>query len=195
MIEKDKYYPPKTCEMPKLPDNFGKTLLSHILNVTLSSGGPSDYVAAAYSINFIRSSDLAIQEYNLARKALVEFIETPNNVMSPLFLTIGHLEFCINAMRRAIRFSRHKHGPKLPRIDVISSNVSYRIRNIRDAIEHTDERIRDEKIVQGKFLMLAVKSDGIELEGKEILYSELAEWLKQLHELSSIVAAYREENN
>lgn len=96
-------------------------------------------------------------------------------------------------MRRAIRFARYKDGPRLPRTDVVSSSVESRIRGLRDAIEHTDEKIREEKIKQGEFLMLAVKSDCIELEGKKILYSELAEWLKQLHELSEIVATYRED--
>lgn len=193
MTEQPKNWPPKTCDMPVLPDNYGETFLKQLLNVVFAKGGPSDFAAAAYSRNFVRLCDLAIQEYNLAREALIEYVNTPNNVMCPLFVATGHFEQCIHAMRRAIRFARHKNGPRLPRTDVFSFSVESRIRGLRDAIEHTDEKIREEKIKQGEFLMLAVKSDCIELEGKKILYSELAEWLKQLHELSEIVATYRED--
>ena len=192
MTDEVKNWPPRTCDMPELPENYGKAFLSHLLNVFFANGGPSDFAAAAYSRNFIRLCDLAIQEYNLARKELIKYVSTSNNVMSPLFVATGHLEQCIHAIRRAIRFARHKNGPRLPRTEVISSSVEYRIRDLRDAIEHTDERVREQKIKQGEFLMLAVNSNSIALEGKEIFYSELAEWLKQLHQLSEFVATYRE---
>lgn len=180
--------------MPELPENYGKTFLTHLLSVVLQRGGPRDFVAAGYSRNFIRLCDLAVQEYGLSRKALNEYVNTPNNVMSPLFVATGHMEQCIQAMRRAIRFARHKNGPRLPRTEVISREVEARIRNMRDAIEHTDERLREGRIQEGEFLMLVVRSDGIELEGNEILYSELTAWLTQLHNLSEIVATYREEH-
>lgn len=193
MTENLKNWPPKNCGMPKLPESYGKTFLTLLINVAFTNGGSSDFAAAAYSRNFVRVCDLAIQEYTLAREALIEFINTPNNIMNPLFVATGHLEQCIHAMRRAIRFARHKNGARLPRIDVISSNVEWKIQNMRDAIEHTDERIRKQEIQQGEFLMLAVKSDSIELDGKEISYTELAEWLKQLHDLSEVIATYRKD--
>ena len=194
MTEMEKNWPPKKCKMPKLPDNYGKTHLMHIISVFFINGGPSDFAAAAYSRNFTRLCDLAIQEYNLAREAFVEYIRTPNEAMSPLFVATGHLEQCIHAMRRAIRFARHKNGPRLPRTEVISREIESKIINLRGAIEHTDDKIRKGQIKQDDFLMLAVKNNGIELGGNEILYSELAEWIKQLHELSEIVATYREES-
>lgn len=191
MTIKDKW-PPKTCEMPELPEKYGNTFLTHLLNVVLAAGGPSDFAAAAYSRNFIRLSDLAIQEYKLARKSLIEYENTPNNVFSPLFVATSHLEQCISALRRAIRFARHKNGPRLPKMDVISAKTAYRIINLRGAIEHTDERLQKGQIRQGEFLMLAVKSNGIELDNKEISYSELADWLTQLQTLAEQVATYRE---
>ena len=194
MTEGTSSWPPKQCDMPELPEGSDKTFLADILNVVFTRGGPSDFAAAAYSRNFIRLCDLAIREYMLAREALIEYINTPNEVMSPLFHAVGHLEQCIHAMRRAIRFARNKQGPRLPRMDVISSDVESRIRNIRNAIEHTDERIRKGRIQKGEFLMLGVKSGSIELEGKEIYYSELAKWLKQLKQLAEYMASYHEKN-
>jgi len=176
--------------MPEIPDGYGIVFQTQLLNVYFNSGGPSDYAAAAYSRNFVRLCDLAIQEYRFARVTLMEYINTPNNVMSPLFIATGHFEQCIHAMRRAIRFARHKNGPRLPRTPVVSSDVASRIRNMRDAIEHTDERVRDKEIQHGDFLIMAVRSDGIELQGEDILYTELHEWLCQLQQLSEFVASH-----
>ena len=70
MSEESSNWPPQTCEMPELPETYGKTFLTHLLNI-VTRGGPSDFAAAAYSSNFIRLSDLAIQEYKLARESLI----------------------------------------------------------------------------------------------------------------------------
>ena len=120
MSEEYSNWPPQTCEMPEIPETYGKTLLTHLLNVTFARGGSSDFAAAAYSSNFIRLSDLAIQEYKLARESLIEYVNSPNNVFSPLFAATDHLEQCIHALRRALRFARHKNGPRLPRMEVIT---------------------------------------------------------------------------
>ena len=192
MTEETPNWPPKTCEMPELPKDYGETIILFLNSVIFVNCGRSDYAAASYSKIFIRLCDLAIQEYNLARESLISHVSSPNMVMSHLFVATGHLEQCINAMRRALRFARHQNGLKLPRTEVISSRVENRIINLRGAIEHTDERIRDKVIQEGEFFMLAVKSNAIELDGKEILFSELAEWLKQLQELAEKVATYKE---
>jgi hypothetical protein len=179
--------------MPDLSEESDKKILFHLLNVFFTGGGPSDYQAAAFSRNFIRLCDQATKEYELARQALMEQVSTPNNVMSPLFQAAGHFEQCISAIRRAIRFSRHKKGPRLPRTEVLSDRVEKKLRDMRDAIEHTDSRIRKGQIVDGDPIMLMVKSDSIELGGVEIYYDELARWIKQLNGLAEVVARYREE--
>ena len=49
------------------------------------------------------------------------------------------------------------------------------------------------KILQGQPFSILVKSDSIELSGMEIFYSELAQWIEELHSLSSNLAVYKEQ--
>lgn len=185
-------WPPKRCEMPDLSGEPDKKILDHLLNVFFRGAGPKDWRAAVFSRNFVRLCDLATREYELARASLVEQVNTPNNVMSPLFRAVGHFEQCLFALRRALRFARHKKGPKLHPSDVLSKIVTKRLRDIRDAIEHTDERIRKDQISENEPIMLVVKSDSVELGWNEIYYNELAEWIRALNKLAEFVAGFRE---
>ena len=81
---------------------------------------------------------------------------------------------------------------KLPKTDVMSQAVQKRIRELRDAIEHTKSRIPKEGKIEGELLMLAAKSDGMELDGIEVSCSELVGWLSELNQLAEFVATYRE---
>ena len=185
-------WPPKRCEMPDLSGESDKKILGHLLNVIFRGGGPKDWQADAFSHNFVRLCDLATHEYELAREALVEQVNTPNNVMSPLFRAVGHFEQCFSALQRALLFAHHKKGPKLPHSDVLSKRVRKRLRNIRNAIEHTDRDLRKGRISENKQIMLIVKSDSVELGGNEIYYNELAEWIRSLNKLAEFVVSYCE---
>lgn len=183
-------WPPKRCEMPDLSSESDKKILVHLLNVVFRGGGPKDWQADAFSHNFVRLCDLATHEYELAREALVEQLNTSNNVMSPLFRAVGHFEQCFSALRRALLFARHKKGPKLPRSDVLSDRVTKRLIDIRNAIEHTDRDLRKGRISENEPIMLVVKSDSVELCGNEIYYNELAEWIRALNKLAEFVVSY-----
>lgn len=185
-------WPPKRCEMPDLSGEPDKKILGHVLNVFFRGAGPKDWQAPAFSRNFVRLCDLATHEYELARATLVEQVNTPNNVMSPLFRAVEHFEQCLSALQRAQRFARHKKGPKLPPSDVLSKIVTKRLFKIRNAIEHTDDCIRKCQISENEPIMLVVKSDSVELGGIEIYYNELAELIRALNKLAEFVAGYCE---
>lgn len=186
-------WPPKRCEMPDLSGESDKKILGHMLNVFFRGGGPKDWQAAAFSSNFVRLCDLATREYELAREALIEQVNTPNNMMSPLFRAVGHFEQCFSALQRALLFAHHKKGPKLPHSDVLSNRVTKRLRDIRNAIEHTDKDLRKGKINENEPMpMMFVKSDSVKLCGNEIYYNELAEWIRALNKLAEFVVSYCE---
>ena len=193
-------WPPKKNEMPDLNGLDGKLVLNQMLNAVFRKAGPKERLARGLWFNYVRLVDQTIWEYNAARESLQKYIDTPNNEFSPSFLfrTSAHLETCINTIRRAIRFARrmrrHQHSPSISKLPVLSDSVGKRIDGIRNAVEHLEEEILNGKIGEGEPTTLIVKSDSIELANIEIFYSELADWIKELHELAVSMADYREED-
>lgn len=189
-------WPPKTNEMPDLSRLDTKLSLNVALNATLRAAGPLDRNARALWLNYVRLVDQLIWEYEAARHALQNFVDTPNNTLSPLFRAIAHMETLVNTMRRAIFFARrmrrHKDSPKIEKLNVLSGSAGDRLVEIRNAIEHLENKILKGKIAQGEPTTLLVQSDRLELLGHEILYRELADWAVELHDLAIELADYRD---
>ena len=190
-------WPPKTCEMPDLSDLNSKASLMLILNRMFAGGGPKDSKSYALVMNFIRIVDKLVVEYESARASLSEYINTPNNVISPLLVATGECESCITTMVRAInlgrRIRRDQNGPQLARtIPVLAKAVGSRANDMRNAIEHIDGQIVKDTWVPGEPVCLLLKNDRLELIGEELEYSELAAWISQLQQLAEQLAQYRE---
>ena len=190
-------WPPKTCEMPDLSGLNAKVSLTLLLNRTFRGGGPKNPKSYAFVMNFIRIADKLIVDYERTRAALNEYLSTPNNVISPLIYATNNCESCVTTMVRAIkpghRIRRDQNGPTIARkMSVLSDSVWHRVNGVRRAIEHFDERIRDNTWVPGDPLCLLLKSDRLELMGEEILYVELADWVRELNDLAIQLAHYEE---
>ncbi len=74
-------------------------------------------------------------------------------------------------------YRRNRNSPKIESLSVLSDNVARRVIDLRNSIEHLEERILNGKIAEGEPTTLFVKSDSIELTGIEIFYSDLADWI------------------
>jgi len=118
-------------------------------------------------------------------------------VIAPLFKASGHLETCIGAVWRAINFARRmrndKNSPIIPkRLPVLSKTVEKLISNIRNTIQHAEDKIKKNQMVEGGAIFLVVKSAALEIAGTEITYADLSNWIKELHCLASSLADYHE---
>ena len=190
-------WPPKTCEMPDLSDLNSKNALNFMLNIYFRGAGPKDKHAQMLVKSFARLLDKALYEYESARNSLLEDIKTPNEVMTPYFRTVDHLETCITTLQRTIEFARKirktSKAPVLPRkVNVLSDDTGNRIKKIRNAIEHMDKDIIQGKLKENDSIALVAKSDALELSGEEIYYNELANWLRELHSLAKIIINHNE---
>lgn len=189
-------WPPEKNEMPDLSGLNDKLTLGLILNAFFRGAGPRDSNARALWTNYIRLVDQMIREYNSAHDSLQEYIDTPNNVMGPLFKCIGHMENYINSMRRAIRFARKmRRNPSrlvVGRLAVLNDNNGGKVINLRNAIEHLDKAILNDEIAEGQSHTLLVNSDSISLAGIEIPYIELAKWIRELHTLAKNLIDFHE---
>ena len=190
-------WPPKTCEMPDLSSLNSKTSLTLLLNRVFAGGGPKDPKSYALVMNFIRVVDVLVTEYESARESLAKFVNTPNDVISPLLVVTGSFELCITTMVRAInlgrRIRRDRRGPTISRkMSALSDAVWERVNGMRNAIEHIDSELANGSWVPGEPVCLLLKNNRLELAGREILYSELAGWITQLQQLSEELAQYKE---
>ena len=147
-------WPPKTCEMPDLPRLNSKTSLTLLLNRVFAGGGPKDPKSYALVMNFIRVVDVLVTEYESARESLAKFVNTPNDVISPLLVATGSFELCITTMVRAVnlgrRIRRGRRGPTISKkMSVLSDTVWERVNGMRNAIEHIDSELANGSWVPG----------------------------------------------
>jgi hypothetical protein len=129
-------WPPTTCEMPDLSNLSANASLTFVLNRVFAGGGPKDPKSYALVMNFIRIVDHLVAEYEQTWAALTEFVNTPNNVISPIFYATNYCESCISTMIRAVRLGRRirndrKSPPLAKKIPVFSDQIWDRINNMR----------------------------------------------------------------
>lgn len=177
-----------------------------LVNYIFRGAGPKHREAYALVMNFVRLVDLAISEYELARKAMLQFKETTESLaLGQAIRASGHYEVCVSALKRAIDHLKairgHPMVPLVPQslqdllprgINVLSGRVESQVTDLRNAIQHLEKVIKKGEILEGQAIALAVNEDDIELGSNKILHSDLAKWLQELHELSSKVAKYWE---
>jgi hypothetical protein len=184
-------------QIPALPESvYTKSILNLILNrmagqVARVSRTPTGH---KLFLNVVRLSDKATSEYQSARETADDFAENWQMMrLSPYFRTVDHLESCVNALHRALlHLDAIRSNQSLPVIDRTAwrslSDAQTRLNDIRDAIEHTEERVRTGTIAIGDFPFLRADERHLELEGHQVKYSEMAEWLRRVHAIMNTLA-------
>jgi hypothetical protein len=189
-------WPPKRCDMPDLSQLSEKIVLNMMLNRAFLGRGPRDLKASALVANFVRLVEKTLIEYKNIHASLLEYVNTPKTHISPYIHAVNHMETCLISLNRCKNYIQRIKGIKaihqIPRdIKVLVKNNEKRIRNIRRAIEHLDADISQDLIPVDEMIAVVVKSDSVELYGIEIFFTELAEWIKELHSLASILSDYK----
>ena len=173
------------------------------VNRLFRGAGPQNPEAYALVVNFVRLADLAINEFELGREAILQFKASNENLaLGRAIRASSHFETCISTLKRAIDHLKairgHRKVPPslkylLPRgINVLSGDVESQVANMRHAIQHLEGRIKKGEILAGQPIILAINENDIELGAYRIRYSDLADWLKELHNLASKVSNYWE---
>lgn len=187
---------PKRSSMPDLSALFRKKMLTLLLTQVFQCAGANDYAARAFQTTFVRVTDKALEDYELARSAFQEFVtRSSNSVWSPLFRATGHMENCLSSLERIFRLARRllehpETSDLVSGVSALAPDVRKRISTIRNAMEHIDERLVNKKIKEGDLTMLFMGEDSIELQEISVQYADLARWLTELHDLADKVARF-----
>ena len=156
---------------------------------------PTDYATRAMVSTYVRVTERAVEEYEMARTQFSEFTNRPSNGhFFSLFRASDHLESCISHVDRACNFlrampKRAEIAGLIPDLAVMIKANRQRIAILRNATEHLETRLMKGKISEGDYVMLCLGEDSCELERRSISYEELASWLTEMHSLASRLAS------
>jgi len=162
---------PDICGIPAFDDLGHPQIVVVAAKVFIGGLSPqlSGWHERQLFLNLVRLSDRAIVDFGLAREALLDYIaHRYEGRVSTHFSSISHMEAGITALARCIRFAnalaRSLVSPPIGRDELPRKAVQDSIRNVRNAIEHTDLALNKGAISSG-VAMLHVLDDQVELEG------------------------------
>jgi len=179
-------------QLPDLSDLTTRTALDHVMNIIFRGAGTGDPRTDVLVKSFLRLVDKAVREYELARQ---EAGSAGGDVL-PLIRASGHLENCITSMKRSLRFAEalFRSNADIPRpkcLSVFSSHAEKTVTVLRDAIEHMDKRIIKNELRPEDALTPYLNGSLLELAGSRVSITELAGWLRQLHNFGVALSDYR----
>ena len=156
---------------------------------------------------YIRLLDKTVDEYKEARELIVAQIAegqrsaeemTQNGRHIYMFKFVDHMENCISTIRRILRFldvlKGNQDGLAFPRIvRKHIESLTTPIIDVRNTVEHMDERIQNDVIQENEPVMLKItdSQNGIMIGGQLLKFSTLSILIKQLHALGQSMAAWR----
>jgi len=194
--ETKNHWNPKINEMPDLGHLNDKLLLDILLNIVFGGAGPNDVTARALWINYIRLVDKSVFEYKNARVSLEEYVSTPNEVIYPLFRCIGHLENCIDSVKRAVYFAgkmkKYIVSPGIKKLSILNGVTNKKLIDFRNAIEHLEKDVVKNNISEDNPTMLLIRNNSVTLAGEKLSYHELSEWIHELYNLAKDLKDYRD---
>jgi hypothetical protein len=132
--------------MPSLEHLEAKNILNVMLNAMFGGRGIPGQPGRSMTNYLARLTDKTILAYESARAELTRYVERPTeNFLSPLVRTMDQLETTVDSLWRASRFTGHlRTDPLAPTVDaerLLSDADAQRLRRMRNAIQHSDERV------------------------------------------------------
>ncbi|MFF5034113.1 hypothetical protein [Nocardia salmonicida] len=156
-------YLPNECNIPDFTDLQHPQIVLVAAKTFIGELTPalSTWNERQLFLNLVRITDRAIVDFGLASLALQDYIAFRyEGRISTLFTAISHVESGVNALARCTRYANAlksiKEAPPIQNKKLPSRTVQFRIRNLRNAIEHTDGSLADNKIRPDTLAMLHV---------------------------------------
>lgn len=183
------------CNMPDLSSLNVKQVLGFILSRVFMGAGTEDEKCNLLMAHYVRVTDHTLKEYNYTREALKEYINTPNNHLSPYFVALGHLETCLSSLERARKLfealRERRECPEMPRHRGFIKAGGTKIKDMRSNIQHLDGEIIRGNPIEYPWM----KEEKMKLGDTEIPYSTLAKWIREIHEIAEELSIPEDQKN
>jgi hypothetical protein len=180
---------------------------------------PAPFQVRCLATTYIRLTESALIEYRLGSGSINEFWnDTTSFGLSAMHRACSQFETCVTNAHRAIqcfiRLYRHRELPGSLRLTLnqdrpkfVSDAVTNQLRRIRDHIQHFEGQLLDrEGISEGDDIALRAdgpeiphptetsqtikRIDRLSLGKREILFSDLSEWLTEMGTFAEKIAGY-----
>lgn len=182
------------CKLPDLSDLNTKQLMNLIMCTAFGGTDIEGKKCKLLVAHYVRVTDHTIREYNYAREALQEYTYSETSHMSPRYVALSHLEACLTSLERARKLlktiNRESECPQIPRNLGILKGSGNTVKNVRNNIQHLDDKIRLNKEVKkgGDIKWPWLKKESIELNEIEVSYSTLAKKIQEIHRVAKELA-------
>ena len=163
------------CGAPELSSDttwLNAFILSTVFGVSLPSK------ARPYLFNFIRRAEGALSAYREARSALLEYVNTPRNVLSPYFRALANFEVCISQCSQGYELLARAAGR--PLYDKHDGSSAERLQILYVDSKHMDRMIDGRKIPAEATSAIWITNDGLESSRAALSFAELTVLLLQM---------------
>jgi hypothetical protein len=167
------------CGARELPEE-ANWLNAFILNSVFRVNFPAK--TRAYLFNFLRRAEGASSAYRAARVALVEYVETPRNVLSPYFRALLNFEVCISQCYQGYELLATASGEKLFERD--DESEAERLQILYVDSKHMDRMIDGGKIPDEATAALWITNRGLESSRGALSFDEIVEMLLNMGRLA-----------
>lgn len=201
-------------ELPEITE-YASGFPQYWLKILFIQSPSSRYQITALTSTYVRLVEAALIEYHSGAIKLREFWSTHSSLnLGAMHRSISHFETCISDMYRAtncFRRLRRDNNPLSQLLNVNKANfasdsVSKRFRTIRNEIHHLEELVMKERIADGQSFALNPNGpeiphptepnqtikiiDRLVIGTREVRFSELAEWLREMASFASKIADF-----
>jgi hypothetical protein len=139
-----------------------------------------------YAFTFLRRAEGAFSSYRAARSALIEYVETPRDVLSPYFKALLNFEVCIGQCCQGFNLLRTASGK-----DWFQKNDKSdgdRLNNLYNNSKHMDERIADGALPTEATAAIWITNEGLESKQDKVTFDELCEILRSMGQLADRIS-------
>jgi predicted RNA-binding Zn-ribbon protein involved in translation (DUF1610 family) len=156
-------------ELPAQANWLNTFILTSVLKVRL----PTE--TRAYVFNFLRRAEGALSAYREARVALIEYIDTPRNVLSPYFRALLNFEVCISQCYQGYELLARASGKRL--FEQNDGSEAERLQMLYVDSKHMDRMIEGGKIPTEATAAIWITNNGLESSRAGLSFDELLEML------------------
>jgi len=139
----------------------------------------------AYAFNFVRRAEGAFSAYRQARAALVEYLETPPNVVSPYFRALLNFEVCIAQCCQGVELLATASSEKSLQWKKKKDNSELgRLYKLYIDSKHMDEMIDGGKLPKEATVAIWITNVGLESNRALVTFDELFDALHDMGKLA-----------
>jgi predicted RNA-binding Zn-ribbon protein involved in translation (DUF1610 family) len=173
------------CGAPEITSN-GSWLGAFILNsVFIANLAPEP---RSYAFNFLRRAEGALSSYRSARLDLIEYFQTPRNVLSPYFKALLNFEVCISQSYQGLELLATAGRVKV--FDKGDDSKEERLERLYVQSKHMDRMIVSGQIPTEATAALWITNQGLECSKAELSFEELQSILNWLAAVADRISRF-----